>query len=245
MLFTAEAISDKGLRRTNNEDHVLIDDKLFTDDYIKKEFNENTSFAVFAVADGIGGHKAGEVASEEVLKDLSRFTEQLPPNLSYEDIKAGFVKWIRNIHEHLQIMSSGNPSFEGMGTTLTGIFYYHGKYFSFHAGDSRLYLYRYPDLKQLTIDHTLAWFTNDPAIPSNYIANSIGGGKTPFIDVKDITSSLKPNDKLLICSDGLTDMLNDEKIEKLLPENDIKRMMEEVYLQGARDNTSIILLTIA
>jgi PPM family protein phosphatase len=244
MFIKAEAISDKGLRRSNNEDHILLDDDLFTDSYLKKQFDSGTSHTVFAVADGIGGHRAGEIASEEVLKDLFRFIEQLPSGLTVDEIRSEFLNWIRNIHEHLKKLSVENPAYEGMGTTLTGVYFYYGKYYVFHAGDSRLYLFRNNTLKQLTTDHTLAWLTNDPTIPSNYIANSVGGGKTPFIDFHDITPILKTGDKLLICSDGLTDMLNDRDLEKLLAHKEIKNIMEAVYEKGARDNTSILLLSV-
>lgn len=244
MIIKAEGICDKGLRRSNNEDHILLGDELFTDNYFQEQFDEKTSFAIFAVADGIGGHRAGEIASEEVLKGLFRFTEQLPGDLLFEEIKSEFIKWIRSIHEHLKKMSIENPSYEGMGTTLTGVYYYYGKFFCFHAGDSRLYLFRNNTLKQITTDHTLSWLTNDPAIPSNYIANCVGAGKTPFIDVHDITSILKEGDKLMICSDGLTDMLKDIELEKLMPDSDIGKIMEAVYEKGARDNTSIVLLSL-
>lgn len=245
MFIKAEGISDKGLRRSNNEDHILLDDELFTDNQLMKKFDASTSHAIFAVADGIGGHRAGEVASEEVLRDLFRFSTQLPADLSVEKVKSEFFKWIKSVHDHLQQMGAENPSYEGMGTTLTGVYYYYGKFYCFHAGDSRLYLFRNNILKQLTTDHTLAWLTNDPTIPSNYIANSVGGGKTPFIDFQDITSDLNAGDKLLICSDGLTDMLKDNELEQILTDNDIKKIMEAVYEKGARDNTSILLMTVS
>lgn len=244
MLIKAEGISDKGLRRSNNEDHILLDDQIFTDNHLKKQFDGKSSQAIFAVADGIGGHRAGEIASEEVLRNLFRFIEQLPADLSVEEIKSEFVKWIKTVHEHLQKMSAENPSYEGMGTTLTGVYYYYGKFCFFHTGDSRLYLFHNNILKQLTTDHTLAWLTNDPTIPSNYIANSVGGGKTPFIDFYDITQDLNAGDKLIICSDGLTDMLKDSELEEILPDNNINKIMEAVYEKGARDNTSILLLSI-
>ncbi|MBW6480188.1 MAG: protein phosphatase 2C domain-containing protein [Bacteroidales bacterium] len=244
MFIKAEAISDKGLRRSNNEDHILLDDELFTDNYLQKQFDSGTLHAVFAVADGIGGHRAGEIASKEVLKDLFRFTEQLPSGLTVEEIRSEFINWIRSIHENLKKMSVENPAYEGMGTTLTGAYFYYGNIYVFHAGDSRLYLFRNNTLKQLTTDHTLAWLTNDTTIPSNYIANSVGGGKTPFIDFHDITPVLNAGDKLMICSDGLTDMLKDKDLEQMLAHNDIKNILKEVYEKGARDNTSILLLSI-
>jgi protein phosphatase len=244
MLIKAEGISDKGLRRSNNEDHILLDDQLFTDNYLKKQFDSESSHAIFAVADGIGGHRAGEIASEEVLRVLSRFTEQIPAGLSVEEIKTEFYKWIKGAHEHLKRMGIENPSYDGMGTTLTGVYYYFGKFCFFHAGDSRLYLFRNNVLKQLTTDHTLAWLTNDPTIPSNYIANSVGGGKMPFIDFQDITPDVNAGDKLMICSDGVTDMLKDGELEQILSDNNIKKIIEAVYEKGARDNTSILLLSI-
>lgn len=244
MIIKAEGICDKGLRRSNNEDHILLDDELFSDNFRQVQFDESTSTAIFAVADGIGGHRAGEIASEEVLKGLSNFTEQLPAGLSFEEMKSAFSKWIRNVHEHLKKMSVENPSFEGMGTTLTGVYFYYGIFYAFHAGDSRLYLYRNKSLKQLTVDHTLAWLTNDPAIPSNYIANCVGGGKTPFIDFNEITPTPVAGDKLMICSDGLTDMLKDKLLEELLNENDIQKIIDAVYEKGAKDNTSILLLSV-
>ena len=244
MNLKVEGISDKGLRRSQNEDHILLDDQLFTDDYRKVSFDYNTLQAIFAVADGIGGHRAGEVASEEVLKDLFRFTEQFPSGLEFEEVKAEFSRWIKSSHDHLNKMSVENPAFEGMGTTLTGVFYYSGKFISFHTGDSRLYHFSKGKLKQLTTDHTLAWLTNDSTIPSNYIANSVGGGKIPFIDVHDLTDILKSGDILIICSDGLTDMITDEELMILLMKPDVKKIIQQVYEKGARDNVSLLTLEI-
>ncbi len=244
MYLKVAGISDKGLRRSQNEDHILLDDELFTNDYRKASFDNKTIQAVFAVADGIGGHRAGEVASEEVLTDLFRFTEQLSKGLDFEDVKAEFSRWIRSTHEHLNKMSVENSSYEGMGTTLTGVFCYSDKFISFHAGDSRLYHFSKGKLKQLTTDHTLAWLTNDFAIPSNYIANSIGGGKIPFVDVHDLTSIIKTGDMLLLCSDGLTDMITDEELESLLMEPDAQKIVKQVYEKGARDNVSFLIMEI-
>ncbi|MFN2394404.1 MAG: PP2C family serine/threonine-protein phosphatase [Bacteroidales bacterium] len=244
MYLKVAGISDKGIRRSQNEDHILLDDQLFTDDFREVSFKDNTLQAVFAVADGIGGHRAGEVASEEVLKDLFRFTEQFSNDLEFEEVKAEFSRWIKSTHEHLNKMSVENPSYEGMGTTLTGVFYYSAKFISFHTGDSRLYIFSKGKLKQLTTDHTLAWLTNDPTIPSNYIANSVGGGKIPFVDVHDLTSILKTGDLLLICSDGLTDMITDGELEQLLVKPDARKIIEQVYEKGARDNVSLLTMEI-
>lgn len=245
MIFTAEGISDKGLKRGHNEDHLLMDDQLFTDDIFSKEFNEKTQRAVFAVADGMGGHKAGEVASLEVLKNLFGFTESLPQDADYEKIREKFDIWIGDVHAHLKRMSDENSEYRGMGTTLTGLLYYHGSFFWFHAGDSRLYIFHKGKLRQLTTDHTLAWMTNDPTIPSNYIANSIGGGKKPFLDMENLKEPLESSDILLLCSDGLSDMLSKKELEDLLVNPDLQKIMEKAYEKGARDNISLMLVKIA
>ncbi|TVQ90696.1 MAG: serine/threonine-protein phosphatase [Bacteroidetes bacterium] len=244
MIFTVEGISDKGLKRWHNEDHLLLDDNLFTDDYFFKEFNANTQRAVFAVADGMGGHKAGEVASLEVLKSLFNFSESLPEKAYYDFIRQKFNNWIIDAHMDLKRMSDENSEYRGMGTTLTGLLYYNGAFFWFHAGDSRLYIFHKGKLRQLTTDHTLAWMTNDPTIPSNYIANSIGGGKKPFLDMEKLDDPIEPSDMLLLCSDGLSDMLSKKELEDLLINPDLQKIMEKAYEKGARDNISLLLVKI-
>ena len=100
-------------------------------------------------------------------------------------------------------------------------------------------------LKQLSVDHSMRELTGDMSQPSNLIYNSLGAGGKVFADVEEMTSQLISDDRFLICSDGLSDMLSDEEIASLLIGNaDVEALVTAAKQAGGRDNISVILLTV-
>lgn len=121
MIFEVEAISDKGCVRENNEDHVLIPGKVFTDQTHKLELKKEDC-ALFAIADGMGGHNAGEVASEMILKNLDEWAQQINPMILLKDFRYSMGAWVKKAQKELQMAAQENEGLKGMGSTLTGIF---------------------------------------------------------------------------------------------------------------------------
>ena len=239
----AEGLSDKGLVRNQNEDHILVNDIVFTDDGVRRVF-PGQEMLVFAVADGLGGHRAGEVASHDVLRHLQVFARNLLPEEDLETLREQFSRWVMDVHQSLLRRGREDSSCEGMATTLCGLLFSGEAVVWFHAGDSRLYHYRRGQLDRLTSDHSQAALFNDPDIPSNMIANCIGAGKVPFIDVGEI-SELQPGDVLLLCTDGLSDMLDDDRIALLLDAKTGSAMVDAANERGGVDNISLIKLEIS
>lgn len=241
-IITAEGFSHKGLVRNHNEDHVLLDDIIFTDDFCRRSFTKKDT-PVFAVADGLGGHRAGEVASREVLEHLKVFTENLSSDADIVTLREEFTGWVKDVHWHLVHLGDENPAYAGMGTTVCGLLFLHNGVFWIHAGDSRLYHYSGGKLVKLTQDHSQAALMNDPGIPSNMIANCIGAGQAPYIEVGEI-SNMATGDVLLLCSDGLSDMLDDNEIASLLGSGDARTLAEAANEKGGIDNISVVRLVL-
>ena len=108
MKCNVSAQSHVGLRRPNNEDMILIGNRFLRDETyeIKLQIDEHSGNMLFALADGMGGHKGGEVASEEVLKHLSVFFDSLPSGLSPEELRQTLSTWGREVHAHLKEMGT-------------------------------------------------------------------------------------------------------------------------------------------
>ena len=150
------AASRIGCVRSNNEDMVLAFDKLLRSDAYKTEFmTENTDRFIVAIADGMGGHNAGEVASEEVLSNLKFFINDLPHGLTPGEMNEMMAEWIDTINKKVNSHGLMDPSKLEMGTTLVGVLYFCGHYYWMNCGDSRLYRLRDGQLTQLTTDHSL------------------------------------------------------------------------------------------
>lgn len=247
MNWKVSAVSDKGCVRSNNEDMILVVDQLIRDSSCQLELNTGSKNCWIAVADGMGGHNAGEVASEFVLREMAAFTNSMPSNLDAEDLKNVIQALVKNTHDDLNRLGTSQQEANGLGTTFCGLFLYQDQIYSLHIGDSRLYRYRGNVLVQLTHDHTLRNMLNDPSIPINQITNSFGGGSEKiFIDFENLTGRLFDNDTLLLCTDGLNGELSDEEIDSALDDNagcrDLVLMAKE---KGGRDNVSCILIKIS
>lgn len=132
-----------------------------------------------------------------------------------------------------------------MGTTLVGLAYYEGDFYMLNCGDSRLYRMRQGQLCQLTTDHSLNKLLGSDQ-HSNVITNCIGGGtKNSFLDLSKITDDVKPTDIYLLCSDGLTDMVTDDKMESLLRNGaDANTLCQAAIDAGGLDNVSACVIDV-
>lgn len=227
-----------GIVRENNEDSLLIREPY-----------------LFAVADGMGGYAAGEVASRETLKVFEVATH----SLRHDDFSQAPEKILSDAflkaNEHICTMASKNSAYNGMGTTLTALYLPGNKTaYAAHIGDSRLYLYRNNCLSQVTNDHSYVAgllaqgkITDSEAFSHpqrNMLLQAIGAENTIQTDI--IQFALEAGDVLLLCTDGLSDMLRDKEIEKILQNNEIGQaadlLIEHSLANGGRDNVSVILI---
>lgn len=215
---------------------------------------------IFIVADGMGGQEAGEVASaltvisiEEFLLDTFKRFCRLKSSDELDVLKE-FQLALAQADAKLFDEVSQHPEFKGMGTTLTMAFAVDWKLFVAHAGDSRCYLFAQNELRQVTNDHTLVAelvrrgsLTPQAAATSRYrnlITNSIGGGE-PGVLAELHKLDLEPSDVLLLCSDGLTEMLSDDLIATIMreeqePQTICERLVSEANKGGGKDNITVI-----
>ena len=210
----------------------------------------------FALADGMGGHNAGEVAAQEASLAVCRSVEEfLNPNslqLSKEEIRHHIKNAIIQAGNELFFLSQKDKLLKGMGTTFSCL-YLHGKEATYaHIGDSRIYLLRKGKLKLLTKDHNLVSNLKLPSdqVPLNYkkmITKALGCGLNvePTLSQK----TFYPEDIFLLCSDGLSDYAQDSEIEEILIQSSSskessEKLIETAKKRGSRDNISVIVLKI-
>ncbi len=234
-------LTDTGIVRDHNEDSVII---------IK---NSDDSI-LMAVADGMGGHKAGEVASSLAISYLSnRFMESF-----FKMNKAGAVEWIKTcvneINGQIFKYTEENPESKGMGTTLV-MAIITDEYILFgNIGDSSGYVMKDNKLHKVTHDHTLVnlllaagELTQEEAKnhpKKNILMNALGINDPIEIDVFDCNMDI---DEILLCSDGLTTMLTDDIIEKVLLEDisvseQVVKLIKKANNRGGNDNISVACL---
>jgi PPM family protein phosphatase len=201
--------SDQGKIRTSNED----------------SYAANSKNRLFLVADGMGGHAAGEIASQiaastvEEIVAARRATDADPE----ETIRAA----AREANVRIYDAQRQNPELAGMGSTLTVLYLRSGQYYIAQVGDSRAYRLRADRLEQLTRDHSLVWHLYENGIlrkeelsshpQKNLITRSIGPHPQVEVDVE--RGEAHEGDVFLLCSDGLTDVVPDERIRRLLSES--------------------------
>ncbi len=217
---------------------------------------------LFVVADGMGGQPGGEEASalavdsveSYVLESLKWFS--VGNGHEHDAVLADFRSALREASSRVQAEASERPELHGMGTTLTLAYSLNDELFVAHAGDSRCYLYRDDELHRLTRDHTLvADLVRDGVISAeeaphhrwrHVITNFVG--KDPAdgdVDVDVHKLELEPGDVILLCSDGLTEMVDDEEISRILrsekdPEPACRRLVERANGLGGRDNITVV-----
>ena len=240
------AASRVGCVRNNNEDMVFAYDKFVRSEAYQTEFmTENVDRFVIALADGMGGHLAGEVASADTLENLRFFVSDMPKGLSVSEVNKTMEVWLESIHKIITSKGHADPSMEGMGTTLVAVIYYEGKYFWINCGDSRLYRLRDGKLAQLTTDHSLNTLRGEKR-HSNIITNCIGAGcKHTYMDMVEFTDDFRRGDVYMVCSDGLNDMVSDDVIEQMMINgSSANRLCEAAIEKGGFDNVSVCVFSV-
>jgi protein phosphatase len=269
---TVGALTDAGHVRANNEDHFVVGrlcrnaDVLMTNlpaGYVPGRF-EQCAYAM-AVADGMGGAAAGEVASALALSlgtsltlDASRWHLELDQAASSR--LAERVKEFFGIIDHaLTERARSDPGLTGMGTTLTVAYAVGLDALVFHIGDSRAYLWRAGTLTQLTRDETLAQAMADAGeIPAESVAThpmrhvltrAMGAG-TGRAEAAVHQVRLEPGDRLVLCTDGLTDMIDDGRFADILgrhddPQQACAALVAAALDAGGRDNVTAIVARFA
>ena len=240
--LTFAGLSDKGRLRENNQDAWFADPRQ----------------GLFIVSDGMGGHAGGEVASNIVV-------QALPPLLDYKfqdltkptatDAAHLLVAAIRELSEQVLTESRNHPTLAGMGATLVLCLVMGQQVVIGHLGDSRAYLLRNHELQRLTRDHSIVQILLDsgeidekeaathPARGQITRAVGMPGVALPDTQIMDMVSG----DKLLLCCDGLTDMLTDQKITRILsnsdtPEAACRYLVDAANQAGGRDNITTVVL---
>ena len=243
MRLDIQAVCHKGLVRDGNEDAVSVGGLFLRDDSasLSVETPED-GFFYLLVSDGMGGHEAGEEASEFTLNEIKEQLNlhQIQPDTFEDDIREA----ARYITYKLNGLAAERGQVRPMGCTLTGVIWHYGRVWLVGAGDSRTYRFRGGILRQLTTDETERGLTGDPNADKSLL-NCIGGGTQGRLTVEDISGKLFHGDTLLICSDGLSDMLPDDDIEQALAEGgEAKDLLRMACEAGGADNISIIIAKI-
>lgn len=235
-----------GCVREQNEDMILVDNHFVRDDDYNTLLTLNHEDRyIIAVADGMGGHNRGDVASSDTLHNLQYYYHDIPSGLNASEFNEAIVGWLESINNFVASKGRADEQYRGMGTTLVGVAYYAGDFYSLNCGDSRLYRFRDGELTQLTTDHSLNNMLGSSK-HSSIITNCIGGGCTSsYIDVVKMTDDIRPGDIYLLCSDGLTDMVRDARISILLSEGANANLLCEAAIErGGLDNVSACVITI-
>jgi protein phosphatase len=225
-----------------------------TDTGLQRRGNEDSAYArapVFVLADGMGGAQSGEVASQIVVDE---FSEGLPDDGTPEERLSVVVQRAnREIHERSQKEAEN----AGMGTTVTAAYLDQDAIALAHVGDSRAYLLRDRELSRLTEDHSLVEellregrLTEEEAFEHpqrSVITRALG--IDPIVEIDTWTYPMRPGDLVLLCSDGLTDMLPEPQIERVLLESPdlssaAERLIEQANAAGGRDNITVVMFRV-
>ena len=240
MEFRLTADCHVGCVRENNEDMILVGSTFLRNDKLSWIFNtdEQERFIV-AVADGMGGHNSGEVASSDTLHNLHYFFNDIPSGLPTSDFNEAIHVWLKSINSMIESKGLVDPIYKDMGTTLVALVHYGGQFYWLNCGDSRLYIMHKGKLRRLTTDHSLNELLGQKK-HSNILTNCIGGGcKTSYIDIVVCTNDIQPNDTIVLCSDGLTDMISDKEMADMLTKGyDASQLRKAAIDAGGSDNIS-------
>ena len=246
VILDISAASWTGRVRSQNEDMVLVDNRFIREDTYKTQIVlGREDRMMIAVADGMGGHNRGDIASNDTLRNLHYFFYDIPSCLNVNDFNEAMAGWLESINNYIASKGRADEQYKGMGTTLVGLAYYNNDFYSLNCGDSRLYRFRNHQLVQLTTDHSLSNLVGDEK-HTNVITNCIGGGsKSSFIDMVTMTNDIMSDDVYLLCTDGLTDMLSDKAISELLEgKADADTLCSAAIEAGGIDNVSCCVISI-
>jgi len=239
--LTSGCVSITGNFRENNEDAFVVEDRRF-----------------YIVADGMGGQSAGEKASELATELIPKKLKQLL-DFDSHDAQTAIKKIDESVafaNAEIMALSELEPDYHNMGTTVTFIVVVRGNFYIGGVGDSRVYMTRDDSLEQLTTDHSLtqALVTAGTISPEEaethryrnvlykYLGTKDGGTGTEACEVVP-----KPGDRFMLCSDGITDGIKDDVIERILKEHDDPQQAAEALVPaaeqgGSKDNITCVVL---
>jgi serine/threonine protein phosphatase PrpC len=267
LTLTAFGITDTGRVRNTNEDQFLIVElskamRVWQTSLPGPGLQVGEERAhLMLVADGMGGHRAGERASAIAVVAIEQFTLNTfrwffeTDSSGAQKVLAQFQSALSRADAKVVEEAAENPELEGMGTTLTMAFQLGAQLCIVHVGDSRAYLYRDGELHQLTKDHTLiaelvrsGKITEEQAATHHlrHVITNVIGGPNVGVKVEARALVLQPGDRVLLCSDGLTDMLEANAIMAVLeaeplPENAARALVAQANDAGGRDNITVLI----
>jgi len=243
MILEFFSVTDTGRARRNNEDAVALDE----------------AGRIAVLADGMGGYNAGEVASqmasERVRTELVERLRPLGAAPGETELKSAMLDAVENANRAVYDAAMSTAEYAGMGTTLVVAVYRGDKLWLGHIGDSRAYRFRNGHLEQLTRDHSLlqeqidaGLITAEQAAYSmhkNLVTRAVGVDELVELEIHDYP--VEAGDILLMCSDGLSDMLSDDQIAQLLRTNDSlagagAMLIQAANAAGGRDNIAVVLV---
>lgn len=235
------ASSNPGMVRTNNEDAVMA--------------NSMRGFVV--LADGMGGYNAGEIASGMattfIKSELGRWLSQAGRHANAKEVRRAMEICVDNANRSIFNAANSNPHYSGMGTTLVLGVFQDGRLMLGHIGDSRCYRLRGADFSQITKDHSLlqeqmdaGLITPEQAATStnkNLVTRALGVEDAVLLEVNEYR--VEPGDIYLLCSDGLSDMVDDSSIAEMLGrEGSLDEragiLVAAANANGGRDNISVL-----
>jgi PPM family protein phosphatase len=239
-------LSDVGMRRANNQDSMASLPAKSEDRYRARGH-------LFVVADGMGAHAAGELASRIATEKIAMEYFRQSDMKSIDAIRLA----VRDANEEIHQRGQSNPEFHNMGTTASTLVLMPEGAVVAHVGDSRVYRLRGGVFEQLTFDHSLVWemeASGHPGssawgsnIPKNVITRSLGPNPTVEIDVEG-PFPIQKGDRFLLCSDGLTGLVDDPEIGALMDclseEQAVRVLVDLANLRGGPDNTSVIIVRV-
>ncbi len=235
------AATDTGIVREKNEDNYSVD----------------TDLRVYIVADGIGGHLAGEIASYIAVRTIQEYLSAHNPN-NHQTPQEAILASINAAHEAILAAAGGSDITVRMGTTIVLLWIPSPPHTAWvaHVGDSRAYLYRHDRLRVLTQDHTLLLqakregvLPENPSLwpPKQALSQALGASDRIEPEAHEL--ELQPGDQILLCTDGLTDMVSEKEILTLLRRGDSpQKTCDELILtaiaNGGKDNITALLVPI-
>ncbi|MCL7454575.1 MAG: Stp1/IreP family PP2C-type Ser/Thr phosphatase, partial [Anaerolineae bacterium] len=244
LALVAAKLSDVGRMRPHNEDYV--------DYHIPPDPHQLAQKgSIFLVADGMGGHRAGEVASQgAVEKVISQYYSD-----ASHDVPSSLVGAFRTANQQLHAQAQGDPGKAGMGTTLVAAVILGQKVYVANVGDSRAYLIRDKGITQITEDHSwvgeqvrAGLLTEDQSRrhPQRNLVTRALASK-PSVDVDLFEGEISPGDSILLCTDGLTGRVQDAEIAAAVlqhtPEEATRRLVAQANERGGNDNITVLIVT--
>ena len=236
-------LTDRGRKRPTNEDAIrVMNDRCFC-----------------MLADGVGGNKSGEIASQSALDALEKFITHNPPEWlnGQEEIFRYFRAAVAYVNQFIVKLSDAKPSYAGMATTLCFVYINEGTMYIANVGDSRVYLVHQNAIQQITDDHTyvndlvkMGAITKDEAAThsrKNVITRAIGANANNDPDCFSVP--VIKGDRILLCSDGLYDELSDNQILARMTRFDDMMIVAEDLIgmandNGGNDNISVICISV-